>query len=183
MLSKLDLTCLVFIIVLATGLVTYHLANTISPFGSHQDMGPKANVHVRIQNSMGTHDVLVGNTITNFGENLTRQPFYNGTGPSDLDFIAIGNFSGTASTSNVLSEEGTRKDAGSHAGANITDWMNGGDAAFNVTYKFTTPAFACNATALHTLATGNNAYAIATFTQQSGTYNITITWTITYNGN
>ena len=149
----------------------------------HMDPRVTANVYVTVSDSMGTYDIELGNTITNFGENLTRQPFYNGTGPGDLDYIALGNFTGTAATSNVLTQEGARGHAGSHAGANMTDWMNGGDAAFNVTYQWIEPTFTCNATALHTLATGNNAYAIATFAQQSGTYNITITWTITYNGN
>lgn len=171
--------------ILLTTLATYQTTVFIltPPTGDHKDPQIKTNVHVYVQDAFGTRDVLVGNTITNFGENLTRQPFWNGTGPSDLDCVAIGNFSGTIATSTALSQEGAREDAGSHAGANMTDWMNNGDPAFNVTYQWIEPAFSCNATALHTLSTGNNAYAIATFSQQSGTYNITITWSITYDGN
>lgn len=153
-------------------------------FTPHQDPKIQTNVIVQVEDGVGTRDILVGNTITNWGENLTRDIFYNTTAFSeDLDNIALGNQSSTIATSTSLDQEGDRKDVGAAGGANMTAWINGGDAALNVTYKFTSPTFACNATALHTQNSGENAYAIATFTQQSGTYNITITWTITYDGN
>lgn len=171
------LMALYIVSIMLTGVIAYHLAPNIKGMLEHQDTSIKTNVYVAIQNSFGVEQLDLGNVITDYGENITRN-FFSGNGTVDnLDYIGIGNASPPLTGKTVLDSETSRLQG------TIVNWTNGGDYALNVTRQFVSVTATTNGTALYTGPTGNNTYAMANYAQQAGTYNITIVWVITYDGN
>ena len=154
-------------------------------FGSrHQPMIPSANVFLTIQTEMGTYDILVGNIITDYGENATRYGMSNVA--FDAKYIALGN-STIVQTKTKLDTEASTLGADRIVGTK-THWTSSGDYAFNVTKKFTfTGDITLNATALccSDVTDTGDAVSMASFTQTAfaNNWNLTITWTWVFNGN
>lgn len=151
----------------------------------HQPMRAKANVFITIQTEMGTYHLLESNKITDIGENATR---YGVCGAAvDVKYISLGN-STIEQTNTKLDSEADTAGATRAAGTR-SFWISGGDYAFNVTKKFTfTGTITLNATGLHWSGeskSDGNLFALASFTQTTfqNNWNLTITWSVVFNGN
>jgi len=167
----------------AWGMVgSYVIQNNFS--SRHQPMIPSANVFLTIQTEMGTYDLMTGNIITDIGENATRYGLENVA--RDVKYIALGN-STIDQTKTKLDTEASTLGADRIEGTR-TDWTSSGDYAFNVTKKFTFGGdITLNATALHwsDVTDTEDAYALASFTKTAfaNNWNLTITWSVIFNGN
>jgi len=175
------------IFVLLAFLIAIYLP--MRPQNRHQSPSVSANIYILKESTSGTDVLYVGNTITDIGERMLRNliGFANQTQYTCKE-ISLGNAT-VVQTLTKLTTEATNLGFDRHTGTVIT-WINSGDYAFNVTYKFTaTGNIAINAAGLHWNATDNtdnNMFAAASLggTQafQNG-WNCTAIWSITINAN
>lgn len=167
-------------------------------FTGHQDPTFSMNVFVVHESVNGKEEIPTGNVITNIAEWTIRNflAFGNATagtaeiGTNQTKYIALGNAT-SAATLTQLTTECVNGTAGAFGRAlsTVTAWVNGTDAAYNVTHTFTQNATeTINACGLHwfgTASSDNNLFACAAITQTafaSGD-NCTITWVITIDAN
>lgn len=169
---------------------TFLLGLTIGDLTRHHNPTLEANVFVCIDRIEGSEDLYSGNVITDIGEHYVANiiGWNNVTNHNETKWIATGN-STIAQTKTKLDTEATT--AGfTRALATISNkWISGGDVAVNYTYKFTsTASITVNAVALHwngVSNSDNNCFALAAITQTTfptGS-NMTVVWSIIYNGN
>jgi len=144
----------------------------------------KANVFLVYELFEGNVKLETPNVITNIGENRTGiYHSQNQTSIYAVQWISIGNASGTLQTKTELDSEYDRKQG------SIVEWLNDNDFAFNCTYKWTfTETVNLNCAGGHWNSTGNNnLYAVANFPDGAVTFNInenlTAKWVYTYNCN
>ena len=150
----------------------------------YQRPSMKANVFLVFETFSGKAQVQTSNVITDIGENYTRNAFSgNSSGLYAVQWISIGNASGTLQTKTQLDSEYSRQFG------TVANWTNSGDYAFNCTYKWTfTETINLNCAGGHWNSTGNNnLYAVANFPDGAVTFNnnenLTVRWVYTYNCN
>lgn len=123
------------------------------------------------------------NVITDIGENRTRCLISrNTTAENGVLWISIGNATAATGLTQLTTEY-------ARAEGTVTEWTNGGDSAYNLTYKFTfAETVNINCAGSHWSNTGDgNLYAVANFGGGAQTFNsndnATIVWVKTYNCN
>lgn len=143
-----------------------------------------ANVLFVFETFEGGARLETSNIITNIGENRTGvYHSQNQTSIYAVQWISIGNASGTLQTKTQLDSQYDRKKG------SIVEWTNNNDFAFNCTYKWTfTETVKLDCAGGHWNSTGNsNLYSIANFPDGAVTFNnnenLTVRWTYTYNCN
>lgn len=143
----------------------------------------RANVFIGYELFDGGAQMQMPNVITNIGEQQIRaRCSTNGTYVA-FYWISIGNATGTLQTKTQLDAQYSR------AYGAIVEWTNGGDAAFNVTYKWTfTGTVNLDAAGSHWAGSGDsNMAAIANFPTGAQTFNsgenLTVRWVWTFNAN
>lgn len=176
---------------LASSLATYGLSQ-FEYVLLHREPKVSANVYVSYETvGGGRADLLVGNLVTDIGDNYVRDivGFNNVTGHNATIYIALGNTTGPLASDTQLDAEIPINDQYSRGTGIAVAWMNGTNYAFNVTLSFTMANVTntVNATSLHwnpTINSADNVFAIAylggpnTFNPPSD--NCTITWVITF---
>ena len=172
---------------LIIGTVNGYAISKIAFVSYYHPMTPTANVFVTVQTEMGTYDLMNHNVITNIGENQTGYRMgINGT-HVQTRWISLGNATADAALTK-LTTEATTLGADRHLGTYI-NYTSGGDFAFNVTNKFTfTGDISLGCAGLHWSDvddSDNNMFACADFTQTAfaNNWNLTITWSVVFNGN
>lgn len=162
--------------------------NQIVP--SHRNPRARTNVYVFRETPQGTDLIYAGNTITDIGEQYARNilGFDNVTNWNATKYIALGN-STIGQTKTKLDTEATGTGFDRAIGT-VVSWTSSGDAAYNVTHKFTASGnIAINASALHWSGqknSNNNCFALASLgSSQSfqNNWNCTIVWVIVYDFN
>jgi len=175
---------LVIAVTLTIGLVSGLLLNaSIFPHGI---VNAKDNVLVfyerQVGNDVVTGQFLIGNTITDIGENETRTRWSTNGTYVNIGWISLGNAT-PAVTLTQLTTQYTRETATIN-----TPFTYGSHSSFNVTKKYTfTETVWLNAAGAHWAYTGdNNLYACA-YLQAGGAAlewnlndNVTVTWIFTY---
>lgn len=164
------------------GYGTYQLVAYTNSRGSKV----QANVYYVFETWDGTAVYEIHNVITNIGENHTRNAFSRGE-ELNVTRLAVGNVSGTLQTKTALDAVYNDPTDGQYIEATIVEWLYGGDAAFNTTYKWTfEETVNLNGAASYI---GNNtfAYAIANFAGGAQTFNsgenLTVRWVYKYDAN
>jgi len=172
------------LVLLCVALASAGLTYALTPWvlRQHGVTSARANVFFIMERFDGPAVLQVGNVITDIGENYTRCAFSRGGTWSNVTYISIGNATASASLTILTSEYDRQK-------GTIAEWINGGDYAFNCTYKWTFSAtVTINAAGAHWESTGDgNMYAVANFPNGNQTFNanenLTVRWVFTYNAN
>lgn len=175
---------------LASSLATYGLSRYEYVL-LHREPKVDANVYMVSETIGGRSERLVGNLVTDIGDNYVRDilGFNNVTGHNATIYIALGNTTGPLAADTQLDEEIPINDQYSRGTGTAVPWMNGTNYAFNVTLSFTMANVTntVNATSLHwspTINSADNMFAEA-YLGGSNTFNppvdnCTITWVITF---
>ena len=143
---------------------------------------PNANVIILWEHAGGVDQLYVGNVITDIGEQYLRNITSQGASAvvDAVKYISIGNATASASLTDLASEYD--RQAGT-----VVEWINGGDYAYNCTYKWVNVGpVTLNAAGLHWNASGTgNLFAVANFAETTfgSNDNLTIRWVVTFNGN
>jgi len=179
--SKVRFTAIIFFIILASCMGTYAFIDYLWVTKLHQNPTLRANVLFIFERAGATESFMSGNVITNIGENYTRCAFSRGGTWLEIQYISIGNATAAPTLTQLTSEYSRQQ-------GTITEWINGGDYAFNVTYTWTfTATVNINAAGAHWESTGNgNMYAVANFPSAqtfNANDNCTVRWIFTYDAN
>jgi hypothetical protein len=143
---------------------------------------------VTIETDMGISDIPICNLITDIGENQTATRNRVGATYVAVKYISLGNATAAAGLTK-LTTEATTLGAERAEGEVSNLWLYSGDAAYNITKKFTfTGDITLNACGGHWLVTGDsdgNMYSVANFAQTAfaTSWNLTITWVYVFDGN
>lgn len=146
-------------------------------------------MYVTIEDNTGLHEILVGNVITNLGENQTGIRCFDNATYVGCQWISLSNDATPVQTWTKLPNETTTLGAGRNKATLSAAWMNSNDYSRNITKKFTFTGSiqlqCAGAQWSPTASSDNNLYACAAFTQTTfeANWNLTITWAFTYNGN
>jgi len=161
-------------------LCAFLLGYFISP--TTQQNRYKANIFIGYELFNGNNELKTHNVVTDIGElQIELRQSTNGTYVY-FGYISIGN----ATASQTLTELTQEYDR--QAGT-IVRWTNGGDSAFNCTYKWTfTETVSLNCAGNHWAISGNNNMgAVANFPSGAQVFNanenLTARWVWTFNAN
>ncbi|MDH7607712.1 MAG: hypothetical protein QHH12_08185 [Candidatus Bathyarchaeota archaeon] len=138
---------------------------------------------------MGTYDIPTFNVITNLGENETATRHRVGASYVAVKYISLSNDASASQTWTKLPNEANTYGATRAEGTVSNLWLYNGDAAYNVTKKFTfTGDITLQAVGAHwdgTPLSNNNMYSCANFAQTTfgNNWNLTITWVFVFDGN
>jgi hypothetical protein len=185
---KIEISGKLFMVILAVCIVSSFAVgltfqNILFPAGRHKPQHVGANVFVTVETPMGVQAVSVGNVITDIGEQEAAKRFQSTGTYNATKYISIGN----ATVSQTLTKLTVEFDRQEGTVSNL--WIYNGDAAFNVTKKFTfTGTVTLNAVGIHwnpTVGSDGNMYACANFQQTTfgANWNLTITWILVFDGN
>jgi len=150
---------------------------------------PSANVFITVESPMGIYDIPVCNLITNIGENETATRQRVGATYVAVKYISLSNDASASVTWTKLPNEATTLGAARAEGTVSALWLYNGDAAYNVTKKFTfTGDITLQCAGSNWSPTGGsdgNLYSAANFasTAFANNWNLTITWVFVFDGN
>ena len=171
---------------LCGSITTYAFQEWLTIQIMQQNPTGEANVEYVFECFDGTRIIHKHNVITDISENHTRNAFAYGN-EQNASCLTVGNASGTLQTKTVLDAVYDDPTDGQYIYPTPTIWLNSGDAAYNVTFKWTfEETVNLNSSALY-LGNTTYAYAIAQFPAGSQGFssgeNLTVTWTVTYDAN
>lgn len=169
-------------------LISFSLGYSLKTTFQHKT--PKASVNVFIfhESTNGIAVIPVGNLITDIGETFIRDSVSGPDAQSITDYISLSNDATPLVSWTKLPNEVNANGFARAQGA-VTNWTYSGDAAYNVTHKFTaTDAQTLQCAGLNWASTpesDNNLFAAAAFTQTAFTSgdNCTIVWMIVFDAN
>ena len=180
--SRKRFVAVVLMVAVASALGTYVVMDYSWTQSLHHNPTLKANVFIIFETASGKDEFATGNVITNIGENYTRCAFSRGGTWSKVEYISIGNATASASLTQLTTEYDRKQ-------GTIAEWVNNGDYAFNVTYKWTfSSTVTLNCAGAHWGSSGDgNLYAVANFPSGAQTFNsgdnCTVKWVFTYDAN
>ena len=147
-----------------------------------QRHGYKANVFIGYELFSGNSEFETHNVVTDIGEaQIELRCSTNGTYVF-FGYISIGNATASASLTQLTTQYDRKL-------GTVVRWTNGGDSAFNVTYKWTfTETVSLNCAGNHWADSGdNNMGAVANFPTGAQIFNanenLTARWVWTFNAN
>lgn len=184
--SRKMFCAIIVLAVVASCTVTYAVQRQLVLYSLHKNPTLRANVFLIYEKFGANAKLEQGNVITNKGEILTRDAFALGW-DQNVTKLAVGNASGTLQTKTVLDDVYNDPTDGQYPTGTVARWSNGGDAAYNCTFKWTfEETVTLDAAAIYTWNT-TWAYAIANFPSGSQTFNngenLTVRWVITFDAN
>ena len=176
---------LCFVIAFSSGYVIQNVVLT----GHPPSAKATANVYVTIQTEMGIQDIPVTNLITDIGENQTATRNRVDDTYVAVKYISLSDDAGASAAWTKLPTEATTLGAERAVGTVSDLWLYSGDAAYNVTKKFTfTGEITLKCAGANWNATpesDDNLYAAANFAETTfqANWNLTITWVFVFDGN